>query len=441
GRLQQIKDHRKLVNVTEEVIAAYCEVPSKPDKEETIKRFYTYLTENKILETYHYKIWRLNSKLDCSSLPLCIADQVDEFLSDRFAYTFALENICISLEKANKDPSAGPARIFLPENPFGEVFDDFINCGLAMPSRICVSSQYMDDIDYEDFRHAETIKSLVHSNRLKLYDQTDYHMEMTPFATYVLDQGFPIDSDLRNIISNGLKVVVSRKKETAGPWLLNKVIAGAAYCWKAIKSAVNAVLSFGYSVVQFTLQLPGKIYNKIADFAAPYVKQAGEMIYRIAEPLLNTKVGKAAVATMQFAKEAVVEGVYKTVEGAEWLIDKGSQAVNYVAKKATEAVNWLGETGVVKSGIELANQFGSWVSSTAIWKSAAEMATFIYTKMSNFCTAASESYHYYNQCRTMARRIAIEKYELTDEYTILRTFHDISREEAKNNANNLNTDE
>ncbi|CAF1681022.1 unnamed protein product, partial [Adineta ricciae] len=42
GRLQQIKDHRKLVNVTEEVIAAYCEVPSKPDKEETIKRFYTY---------------------------------------------------------------------------------------------------------------------------------------------------------------------------------------------------------------------------------------------------------------------------------------------------------------------------------------------------------------------------------------------------------------
>ncbi|CAF1664350.1 unnamed protein product [Rotaria magnacalcarata] len=441
GILQQIKDNHKLLNVTEQVIDLYFRIPSKLKREETVKKFYTYLAEKNILESYVYNIWRLNSKLDCSSLPSCIANHIDEFLADRFAYTFALEEICLSLEKANKDPSPSPSRIFLPENPFREVYEDFVNCGLAMPSRICVSSGTIDDFDYEDFQGEETIKSVVYSNRLKLYDQTDYHMDLIPFSTYVLDQDFSIDSDLRNIINNGLKVVITRKKETAGSWLLNKLIAGAAYCWNGIKSAASAVASFGYSVVEFIVHLPGKIFSTISDFAAPYVKQAGELIQRIAKPLLDTKVGKAAVATMQFAKECVVEVGYKAVESAEWVIRKGTELTNYVGTKASELTSWVADTRPVQGMIGLAKDFGSWVVSTAIWKSAAEMATYIYTKMSNFCTAISESYQYYNQCRTISRRIVIEKRDFVDEHTILKTFHDISRQEAKKSNDNLNTDE
>jgi hypothetical protein len=284
-------------------------------------------------------------------------------------------------------------------------------------------------------------------------------MDLIPFSTYVLDQGFLIDSDLRNIINNGLKVVVTRKKEKAGSWLLNKVIGGAAWCWNKVKSLASAVGSFCYSVLEFVIHLPGKIFNKlkqlnltqkfvlgkifsaISDFAAPYVKQAGELIQRIAQPLLNTKFGKAAVATMQFAKEMTVEAGYKLVEGAEWVINKGTQAVNYVGKKATELTNWVGDTSIVKGTIGLAKGFGSWVASTAIWKSAAEMAVYIYTKVSNFCTAVSESYQYYNQCRTISRRIVIEQGGLVDEHTILKTFHDISKQETKKNDNDRNTNE
>ncbi|UJR11290.1 hypothetical protein I4U23_015471 [Adineta vaga] len=441
GILQQIKDNTKLLNITEGVLNRYCNITEGLDREETVKKFSIYLIEKNILEPYFYNIWRLNSKLDCSSLPRCIADHIDEFLADRFAYTFALEDICLSLEEANKYPSPSPTRIFLPENPFGEVFNDFINCGLAMPSRLCNTTETIDDFDYKDFQHEETIKSVVYSNRLKLHDQTDYHMSLIPFPTYVLDQGFLIDSDLRNIINNGLKVVVTRKKETTGSWLLNKVIGSAAWCWNKVKAVASAVSSFCYSVLEFVIHLPGKIFSAISDFAAPYVKQAGELIQKIAQPLLNTKLGKAAVAKMQFAKEIAIEGGYKLLEGAEWAIDKGTQIGNYVGKKATELTTWVGDTSIIKGTIGLAKDFGSWVKSTEIWKSAAEMAVYMYTKVSNFCTAVSESYQYYNQCRTISRRIVIEQRGLVDEHTILKTFHDVSLHEAKKNDDDRDTNE
>ena len=452
GVLQQLRDNRKLLNVTEEVIASCLQVPPGVNETEMAKKFYTYLTEKQLLESYVYNIWRLDSKLDCSALPACIADHIDEFLSDRFAYSFALEKLCLSLQAATKDPQPSPHEIFLPENPFVEVFEDFANCGLAMPERLCTSPGSIDDFDYEDFQHAETIKSVLYSNRLKLYDQTDYHMELTPFSTYIVDQGFMVDSDLRAMMNNGLKVVVTRRREKAGQWLLNQVIAAGAWCWNTIKSAASAVASFCYSVVQFVVQGGGKhlnmryvLYCKIflvklfkaaVDYVAPYVKEAGQLILRIAQPLLDTAVGKAVVATMQVAKEVVVEAAYQGLGAAEWVINKGTQAVTWTGKKATAVVKWIGDTRVVKGTVGLVKDFGAWVASTDVWKAAAELATYVYTKMSSFCTAVSESYQYYNQCRTAARRLTIEKRGLVDEHAILRTFHGVSQQETKKASEN-----
>jgi hypothetical protein len=90
-----------------------------------------------------------------------------------------------------------------------------------------------------------------------LYDQADYHMELVPFSTFVIDQGFNHDSDLQNMINNGFKFVVTRKKEKIGSFLLNRVIAGAAYCWNKIKLTADSAASFGYSVVKFACHLPG----------------------------------------------------------------------------------------------------------------------------------------------------------------------------------------
>ena len=80
------------------------------------------------------------------------------------------------------------------------------------------------------------------------------------------------------------------------------------------------------------------------------------------------------------------------------------------------------------------------MASTDIFKIAVNMATYVYTKMRNICTAAAESYQYYNQCRTMARRITIEKQGLVDENTILKIFHEISQPEAKNIRKEITAD-
>lgn len=257
GILQQLKDNHKLLNITQDVINRYCRVPKECNKDETLKKFFTYLNQQKILESYVFNIWRLDSKLDCSSLPPCITNHLEEFLSDRFAYTFALENLCQSVEAANADPAPTPNRLFLPETPFGTVFTDFVNCGLAMPSRFVSSTEFLDEIDYDDFEHPEIIQAIVTSNRMKLYDQTDYHLELIPFSTYVLDQELLIDSDLKSIIDNGLKAVIAKKKEKTGWWLMMKLVAGVSWCWRKIKSAVNAALSFAYSALQFVQNVAG----------------------------------------------------------------------------------------------------------------------------------------------------------------------------------------
>lgn len=156
--------------------------------------------------------------------------------------------------------------------------------------------------------------------------------------------------------------------------------------------------------------------------------------------MLNTRIGKLAVSGMQFAKEAALDAGYATLDAAEWVVKKGGQAVNYVGQKATDLVNLIGDTRMVKGAVGLAKDFASWVTSTEIYKSATEIATYIYRKMSNFCTALSESYHYYNQCRTVARRLVIEKPGLVDEHSILKTFHGISQQETKKAENNQKSD-
>ena len=163
----------------------------------------------------------------------------------------------MSLEKANKETQPSPTQIFLPENPFRDFYEDLIKNGLAFPSRICVTSDAIEDLDLEYFQYPEKIKSVIFSNRIKLYDQTDFHMELVTFSNYVKTQGFMVDSELNNMQNNGLKLVVTKKKVTTGSWLLNGVISAASYCWCKIKSAANAVTSFCYSIVQWTVNLPG----------------------------------------------------------------------------------------------------------------------------------------------------------------------------------------
>lgn len=161
---------------------------------------------------------------------------------------------------------------------------------------------------------------------------------------------------------------------------------------------------------------------------------------RIARPLLNTKLGKAAASAVNAAVNGAVWATYKVVDGVEWVIDKSKKAVNKVSKVASDAVNWIADTKVAQGAVGLVKDAASWVASTSVFQSAVNMAMYVYTKVSNFCTAIVESYHYYNQCRTISRRIVNEKGHLVDEHTILKTFQGISLQEAKKAENALDED-
>lgn len=253
GLLSEIRNEPRYLNITKELLKSHCKITLNDD----IDMLHAHLESEKILETYLYTIWRLKSKLNCARLPACIADRVDEFLADRFSYTFALEKICLSLEEANRaGTNPSPSQVFLCENPFREVFADFVNSGLAMPSRICVTTDTIDDIEFDEIGQdqgdgGKSIRAVVMANRLKLYDQTDSHMELLPLAAYVREHGFMPDSDLNNIINNGLKMVVGLRRNTTSTYLLGKVVGAFASCWNGISTVASAIGSFGYSIAKF----------------------------------------------------------------------------------------------------------------------------------------------------------------------------------------------
>jgi hypothetical protein len=233
-----------ILNVTKDVIKSKCTLPD----DDKLDQFYGHLEKLELLEPYIYKIWRLDLKLDCRPLPLCIADQVDEFLADRFAYSFALEKICYSLEEANKDLKPIASQIFLPENPFPLFLDDLISSGIAIPSRICVSTETIEDIDYDDFNNVERIKAVINQYRLKLHDQIGHHMELVSYITYMQEQGFVPDTELNSIANSGFNAIVRRRQGTNATRLLHKTIASVAYLWNKIETCANAVSSFCHSI-------------------------------------------------------------------------------------------------------------------------------------------------------------------------------------------------
>ena len=180
------------------------------------------------------------------------------------------------------------------------------------------------------------------------------------------------------------------------------------------------------------------------------MKQAGALIMRIAQPILDTKFGRGVVNGSKFVANIAVEAGYKVVEGTEWVIDKttnglnyiakkGTDLTNYVAKKATDLTNYIADTRLVKGAVGLVKNV--WSGMTEVFQPAVNLAIFVFRKISNFCTAVSESYQYYNQCRTITRRIVNETNGRVDEHFLIKTFQGVSQQEAKNTQNNLNTDD
>lgn len=181
----------------------------------------------------------------------------------------------------------------------------------------------------------------------------------------------------------------------------------------------------------------GKFFKKVSDVIGPYARQAGELIMRIAQPLLETKVGRGLVKGTKLLGELG----YLMLDMAEYVIEAPSKLINSIREKTTELFNWIADRACVKKVTERVKKKVAWVTSTSVFKWAVNTAVNVFTKMSNFCTAVVESYRYYNQCRTIARRIVNEKTNLVDEHALIKTFQSVSMAETKNAEQNQETDD
>ena len=148
--LIKIRNLPMLKNVRPGIIGHYCEIT---DNDELLT-FYKLLKDEKLLDPFFYTKFRLYGKLDCSCLPSSTANEVDAFLSDRLAYSFALEHLCVALDNSIHDPRT-PKKIFLPEKSQAELYEEFFSSGIGQPSRIS-QEDYQFLVENGELQSAET---------------------------------------------------------------------------------------------------------------------------------------------------------------------------------------------------------------------------------------------------------------------------------------------
>jgi hypothetical protein len=469
--LTKIRNLPMLKNVTTGIINHFCEIADN-DK---LLTFYKLLKDEKLLEPMFFTKFRLYGKLDCSCLPSCIANEVDEFLSDRFAYSFALEHLCAALDNSINAPTTAK-KLFLQENPQDEFYKELLSSGIGLQSRISQQDYlFLKEVDLDQYKYKDELETVINNHRTKLWDQTHYHMEFVPFSTYFAAQGYTIDSDTKAIIENGLSMVISKRDESIGWWLQNTVIKSVATFGKAIWSGVSAVGNWFYSIGSCICKFVSPFIDGCVD-AFDYVVESGiaavrtikEQVVAVVDAIADSEIVKMATQTVKDVASAVGEQIANVAEAVGDVmitvadktgITTAAKAVGNAAVTARDAVVTAAVTVgdaaaegaaavrdvVVKAAAavgDVAVAAGEYIADTKAFKVAKEAfntamnaAKNVYQKMSTYVTATTESYLYYNQCRFTARRLAIEQRNIVDEHFIIQNYDKALSQENRVRAN------
>ncbi|CAF4393677.1 unnamed protein product, partial [Didymodactylos carnosus] len=345
--LIKIRNLPILKNVTPGIIAHYCVFADN----DQLLTFFKLLKDENLLVPFFFTKFRLYGKLDCSCLPSSIANEIDEFLSDRFAYSFALEHLCIALDKSIHDPTT-PKKLFLQENPQDELYEELLSSGVGQQS--CISQEDYLFLDLDQHKYKDELIAVINTHRTKLWDQTHYHMEFVPFATYFTAQGYTIDSDTKAIIENGLLMVISKTGESVGWSLQNFVIKNVVKASKAVWSQVKAVGNFFYS-----------IGSGICNFVSPFIEYCVGAFDYFAE---------CGIAAGRAIKEKVV-AVVDVIADSE-IVKMATQTVkditSVVGEQIVNAAQAVGDTIVT-----VADQTDITAAAKAVGNVATSVATVI----------------------------------------------------------------
>ena len=156
-------------------------------------------------------------------LPDVLSTAVEKFFTDRFAYTYALDALRNSFLKACENPNV-PKFIYLPTNPYEDLLNDMLECGIAMPSRISLAIPRKDTSNYkealqsiEHLNDSDKIKEIIEANRPTV---ADANCNLVATQKYVIDNGTDANQELKYFISSGLKQVAIVKDDTTWIWLM-----------------------------------------------------------------------------------------------------------------------------------------------------------------------------------------------------------------------------
>ena len=268
-------------------------------------------------------------------------------------------------------------------------------------------------------------------------------MEFIPFAAYFTAQGYTIDSDTKAIIENGLLMVISKRDESIGWSLQNLVIKNVTKAGKLLWSGLKAIGNFFYSIGSSICTFVSPFIEACVD-AFDYVAECGiavgralrEQVVAVVDVIADTEIFKMATQTVKDVTSAVSEQIVNAanVMGSAIVTIADNTGVTAAAKAVGNAAITVSNT-VVNTTIavgtaigDAAADVGHAIASTKVFiaakqafNNAMDTAKNVYQKMSAFVTAAAESYLYYNQCRSTARRLAIEQ-NFVDEHFILRSY-------------------
>lgn len=439
--LVHIRNQKLLKNITTGMIDHFCKIGNR----EQLFKFFELLKNEKLLEPIFFTKFRLYGKLDCSCLPSCIANEIDELLNDRLAYSFALEHLCVGLDDSMVDPTA-PKKLFLQENAANEFYEELLNSGIGIKSHISEEDYQLLDLDFYQYR--DELKEVISNHRTKLWDQTHYHMEFLPSAAYFAAQGYTIDTDSKAIIENGLLMVISKRREdliwSAQNTVIKNVVKAGKAVWSATKSVGNWFYSIGSSICQFVSPVVNfctDTFNNVVESGMAIGREVKGKIVETVNYIAEIEVVKMATQTIKDVANTVGDALV-TVADITGISTASRAVVNAVKEVGTVVRNTVTAVGTDIS--DAVTAAGKYIADTRIFKAAKQafniamdFAKSTYQKMSAYVTAAYESYMYYNQCRFTARRLALQQ-DIADEHFIIRNYNNsLAQENRVQNNDNI----
>ena len=204
----------------------------------TAKWIISLYVKDKIIESDGDQIYRLiGTQYKHNLLPYGLDTAVEKFFADRFAYTHALEALREAFITATTK-SETPKFFYLPCNPYEDLLDDMIDCGIVIPAR--VSSEIPRKIDYDYDETVDALEGLDEANKMKDLleanrgNAADVDCKLLATQKYIINNGTDPNHELKYFIGNGLKQVAVVEGDQTWSWIwgitavLSIVVAVAA---------------------------------------------------------------------------------------------------------------------------------------------------------------------------------------------------------------------